>query len=154
MDCLDHVWKQREGLFKRMYSMDINNFNQLLHRSINIIKIGDQEIAACSSHTSFFAEIRLGMTLSYLAGGQVWDIRSYFGVYTCEFYRSVWKVVDATNNEFPIDFDITDEHNLKYLEKWFANKSRQQVIRGAVGAIDGCLIWQKSPGSSVDYSNR
>lgn len=58
-------------------------------------------------------EVSLGMTLRYLAVAVVWDIRSNFGVSTSEFFRSVWRVIDALNEEFPLELDLTDTDGLR-----------------------------------------
>lgn len=76
------------------------------------------------------------MTLRYLTEGQVWDIRSNFGLGTCELYRLFWRVVDAPNEGFPIDLDLTNKRQLEELEQWVAEKSRLHALRGGVGAVD------------------
>lgn len=84
----------------------------------------------------------------------MWDIRSNFGVSPAEFYRSVWRVVDAINDVFSISFPIDDVDKLNEIANGFAAKSRQRVLRHAVGAIDGCCVWQKNPGVSVHNPRR
>lgn len=56
---------------------------------------------------------------------------------------SVRRVVDALNEEFHMDLDLS---NLKKLENLvsYTQKSRQYAIRGAIGALDRSLIWQKT----------
>lgn len=153
-DWQGHLLEEGGRVFRKMYRMDVYYFNDLLRRIRKYIETKDVEMAVRSCGTPVCAEIRLAMTLRYLAGGQVWDIRSNFGVSVSEFYRSIWTVVDAINNEFPIDLDLSDTERLKGLEAGFARKSRHNVIRGAIGAIDGCLVWQKNPGIQVDNPNR
>lgn len=153
-DWQGHVAREGHQIFRRMYRMHLYYFNDLFQRIRSKIETRDVEMAIRSSGSAVCAEIRLAMTLRYLAGGSVWDIRSNFSVSKSEFYRSVWGVVDALNEEFPIDLDISDVDKLKAIEEGFAQKSRQNVIRGAIGAIDGCLIPQKNPGSSVENAGR
>lgn len=150
----EHVSREGPEVFRRMYRMPIFYFNELLGRIRFKFETADVEMARRSSGSEVCAEVRLALTLRYLAGGTVWDIRSNFGVSKTEFYRSVWTVIDALNSEFPIDLDISDVDKLKELEKRYALKSRQNAIRGAIGAIDGCLISQKNPGCSVDNAGR
>lgn len=70
-----------------------------------------------------------------------------------EFYRSVWLVIDALNKKLPVDFGITYEQMVKANEVGFAQKSRQFASRGAVGAIDGCLIRPKISESAARNLN-
>lgn len=98
-----------------------------------------------SSGLPLCAEVRLCITLRYLSGGQVWDIRSNFGVGTSEFLSISRCVVDALNEKFTIDLDLTGKRRLEKLEQPFAEKSRFHTLQGAVGAIVGCLIWQNPP---------
>lgn len=60
-------------------------------------------MAISSSGCPVWAEFRLETTVRYLIGGQIWDIRSYFGISISEFYRSIWHTNDALNAYFPIE---------------------------------------------------
>ena len=115
-DWQGHVAREGHDVFRRMYRMDLYTFNDLLERIRFKIETEDVEMAIKSSGSPVCAEIRLAMTLRYLAGGTVWDIRSNFGVSKTEMYRSVWCVIDALNAEFPIDLDITDVGKLNEIE--------------------------------------
>lgn len=57
------------------------------------------------------------MTHCYISGGLIWNIRSIFDVSESELYRSVWRAVDALNNEFPIGLEFIDTKILEGLEK-------------------------------------
>jgi hypothetical protein len=81
-------------------------------------------------------------------------------------------VIDAINSELKcpgVPFD--DVAACEELERGFAAKSRNQVslvshsdpskdnivekaLRGAIGALDGCIFWQHSPGVAVENPNR
>ena len=144
-----------------MYRLHIENFNLLLNDIRHEITTENVEMAIRSSGSEVCAEVRLAATLRYLAGGSVWDIRIIFGLSVYEFYRSVWRVVDAIHNhkDFKVEFPIDDVGKLQELERVFRAKSSHGLIRGCVGAIDGCLIWQKNHSVAVhnprrDYSAR
>ena len=49
----------------------------------------------------------------------------------------MWRVVDAINSALKIDFPIDDMEELDKIEAGFTAKSRRQVLRGVVGAVDG-----------------
>lgn len=73
-----------------------------------------------------------------------------FGILSGEFYHSVRRIVDVKNTNLHIKWDWLNVDNLRHREAEFARKLRLGAIRGAVGAVNGCLIWQKNPGVSVD----
>ena len=107
-----------------------------------------------SAGSEVCAQLRLAMGLRYLAGGQVWDIQSNFLISVSEFYRSLWKSIDAINSIWTVHFDIDDSENIRTLELGFFRKSRKGCISGAIGALDGCLIWHKIPGKVVHNPKR
>ena len=45
-------------------------------------------------------EVRLAMTLRYLAGGQIIDLRLIYHVSKSECYKSIWRCIDAINDHF------------------------------------------------------
>lgn len=87
-DWQSHVAKEGPRVYKRMYCLTIYHFIDLFRRIENHIKTDNEEMAVQRSGSPVCAEVRLGMTLLYLASGQVWDIKSNFGVSASEFYRS------------------------------------------------------------------
>mmetsp|Transcript_5064 Transcript_5064/g.6216 ORF Transcript_5064/g.6216 Transcript_5064/m.6216 type:complete len:431 (-) Transcript_5064:79-1371(-) len=154
---LEHVAQVGRRVFKKMYRLDLENFNRLLGYIRDEITTENVEMARRSSGSEVCAEVRLAMTLRYLAGGSMWwDIRLIFNISVNEFYSSVWRVVEAINNYegFKVVFPIDDEEKLTEIEGVFRSKSSHGMITGCVGAIDGCLLWQKNPGIAVHNPNR
>lgn len=100
--------------------MTEDSFRILLEHIRSSIETEDTEMASRSAGSEVSPEVRLAMTLRFLAGGIVHDIHQGFGVSRAEFYRSVWRVVDAINNTFPISFPLDDVEKLKELEIGFA----------------------------------
>lgn len=103
-----HIAKEGPLVFMLMYRVTIFHFNELLRGVEMKIKTDEMDMAIRSAGSPVCAEVRLGMTLRYIAGGQLWDIRSYLGVVTSEFYLSVWCVVYVLIEQFPIDLDYTE----------------------------------------------
>mmetsp|Transcript_4501 Transcript_4501/g.6791 ORF Transcript_4501/g.6791 Transcript_4501/m.6791 type:complete len:328 (-) Transcript_4501:272-1255(-) len=97
-----------------------------------------------------------GDDLTILGWWKYVDIRLFFNISVNEFYSSVWRVVEAINNYegFKVVFPIDDEEKLTEIEGVFRSKSSHGMITGCVGAIDGCLLWQKNPGIAVHNPNR
>mmetsp|Transcript_4497 Transcript_4497/g.6787 ORF Transcript_4497/g.6787 Transcript_4497/m.6787 type:complete len:430 (-) Transcript_4497:272-1561(-) len=152
----EHVTQVGATVFKKMYRIDKDNFKLLLSYIRDKITTVNVEMARLSSGSEVCPEVRLAMTLRYLAGGSVWDIKLLFNISVNEFYSSVWRVVEAINNYegFKVVFPIDDEEKLTEIEGVFRSKSSHGMITGCVGAIDGCLLWQKNPGIAVHNPNR
>jgi len=137
----EHVTQVGATVFKKMYRIDKDNFKLLLSYIRDKITTVNVEMARLSSGSEVCPEVRLAMTLRYLAGGSMWwDIRLIFNISVNEFLKVV----------FPID----DEEKLTEIEGVFRSKSSHGMITGCVGAIDGCLLWQKNPGIAVHNPNR
>lgn len=75
-------------------------------------------------------------------------------MFVAEFYRSIWPVVDAINNLFAVNLDITDIDELQRIERGFENKSRCVALHSEIGSLDGCLILQKNPEKTLENPNR
>lgn len=153
-DWFEHVRREGDRMFRRIYRLDVQSFNELLEMIRNRISTLDSDRAVQSSGSEVCAELRLAMTLRYLAGGSATDIRLIFGVSYAEFYKSLWTVIDAINAELGISFPIDNPDKLAAVEMKFASKSRHQTVRGAVGAIDGCIIAMRNPGLAVHNPRR
>lgn len=94
------------------------------------------------------------MTLAFLAGARMCDILYvYSPISESESYRSIWLTIDAINDAFAIEFPMDDE-SLKEMERGFRCKSREQVWKGCVGAVDGIHFAMRCPGVAVDSSDR
>jgi hypothetical protein len=82
-------------IFRRMYRMEYKGFLDLLEllRERITTKDTDQADRNCGAITP---EVRLAMSLRFLAGGQVHDIMMAFHVYSYTgFYDSVWMVCSS-----------------------------------------------------------
>lgn len=124
--------------FKRVYRLSEVSFNRLLRLIWADIYTDPKYLRRCVAPVS--PELRLAMTLRYLAGGNNNDIWVRFGVSESEMYRSIWKTVDAINKAIPIKTDFSNNETLESIERGFAAKSSRQLMRGCIGAIDGIQI--------------
>jgi hypothetical protein len=91
-DFFKYVDETSPQIFRRMYRMEYKGFLELLDLLRDRITTVDTDQADrnCGAITP---EVRLAMTLRFLAGGQVHDIMMAFRVYSFTgFYGSVWKV--------------------------------------------------------------
>jgi hypothetical protein len=88
---------------------------------------------------------RVAVALRYFAGGSPCDIAPLFGIGHVDVTRSVWRVVEATNNldEFRIEYPSCHKAQKK-IAKGFHEKSGAGFACCA-GAIDGILIWIHKP---------
>lgn len=83
-DWNDHVYKDWNNIFRQLYRMSLNYFNVLLARIQHNIETKNKYTALKSSGSPICVELVLSMTLSYLAGGLVWHVRSNFKVSIAE----------------------------------------------------------------------
>ena len=81
----EHVECEGPRQFRRMYRLSIEAFHDLLSKIQHRISTDNVERAERSAGSAVCPEIRLALTLRYLAGGSVWDFRSNYGVSICEF---------------------------------------------------------------------
>ena len=64
-----------------------------------------------------------------------------------------WNVIDSINETYEFDFP-TDPASLVRLETGFRSKSRSQVLKGCLGAIDGVHFPMMNPGNAIDNPQR
>lgn len=64
-----------------------------------------------------------------------------------EFYRSIWRFIDSLNEKFYVYLDLSDLKKLENLKLGYVSK--QNVLQGAIGALENVLVWQKIPGDAM-----
>lgn len=135
--------------FRKMFRLDKESFDILLEKVKPRITTKNQA-QAMRAHKQgpVTPETRLATTLRFLAGGSPWDIATIFSVCEPELYRSLWVTVDAINHEFAMTFPQTLEDCIR-VEKGFCAKSKNQCLRGCIGALDGCIFEVRNPGKQV-----
>ena len=134
--------------FKRAYRMSLPAFNSLLYMLYWDI-FTEPKFVPCSK-MPVIPELRLAITLRYLAGANIHDLWLRFGVSVTEVYKSIWMTVDAINLRLHYKTNFCDPCTLADLESGFAAKSTRQLLRGCVGAIDGLQVKIRSPSKKKD----
>ena len=109
-------------------------------------------------------EQRVAVALRWMAGAQWQDVViGMQPISRASAYASLWLVVDAINVEYAGKWDYPRpkpgaskeewaEANVMYAkrEQRFRQKSPQECMVGAIGAIDGCILRTTSPGLAVE----
>jgi hypothetical protein len=115
--------------FKETYRVSRELFDSLLSSVRDELTTVNTDQAERSSSGPVLPEIRLSMTLRWLAGGSFLDIMRLHKVSKTEFYQSLWRTIDAINNNpdfkiaFPFDID-----SLVNIEAGFRAKVRAVTV--------------------------
>jgi hypothetical protein len=166
LDWMHHVKTAGKGKgFKEMYRLPIASFYELLNgdgktwpglrRAINVRAVGKKHNWRVYKGQTVPAEVRLAVTLRWLAGGacQWQDLRTAYGCSKAELFKTFWLVIDVINaNLHNVHFPIDDSTELAKMESLFRAKSRKGGWRGQVGAVDGCILRTHNPGDAVPAS--
>lgn len=84
------------------------------------------------------------MKLRYLAESSVWDSQSNFEVSVEKFYQIIRKAIEDIKDLFNVNLELNDMESFYNTEVGFDAKSRPNVLRCAVEALHGCLLWEKN----------
>ncbi len=148
-----HVASLRhKNKFKRMYRMSFNAFSHLvdiltpyLEEGRHYWKSGDARICP---------EVVIASGIRWFAGGSYLDICEIFHISKASFYRCAGLLIDAIKKcpELQIKFP-TNLEEIRAAAKQFRVLSSENVMRGCIGALDGCFIRIKAPasGNVVNY---
>lgn len=144
----DHVRRMSEAQFKLRYRLDFDSFEELYKIVGADLAVADRKMAKLAKWGHLVdGRAKLAMGLRYLAGGSPLDLELIYHVTKNYVYKCVWKVVDAVNKHFTIEFPIDDVEKLKVLEAEWATKSRCKGWRGQVAAVDGVHFGMLAPTS-------
>jgi hypothetical protein len=147
---------QQRGRFRRYYRMPLGTFRQLAGG----LKVGEgrwheRRQFSSAANAPLSAELRLSMTLRFLAGGSYMDIAIIHG---CDF-DTVYPVVERTLHaldQLPLldnmhfERDIASPSARVALAAAFA-KISAGVLVGCLGALDGLLIPIECPRWGRDF---
>ena len=156
-DWTAHIDDISPTVFRRLYRMGKDDFAVLLERLRPLITTGNTAKARASRPGSgaISPEVRLAVTLSFLAGARTVDLLLiYKPISYTELYNSIWLTVDAINATLSAEFPFEDEDKLKQIEREFRAASKNGCWHGAVGAVDGVHFTTVSPGKAVDNPRR
>ena len=91
--------------------------------------------------------VRLSLTLRYLAGGAALDLCYLHGVAHTTLLKMVWetlRALDAGLPAFSLEDDIQDIERCRELAAGFASRTDNN-IRGVIGALDGLSVHIEMP---------
>jgi hypothetical protein len=97
-------------------------------------------------HGAIGYELRLAMTLRYMAGASYLDLCALFGVGHSTFYNIIWKTLQAIDKymaELTLEADIQNIDRCRTLTQRFAERSEH--MKGCIGALDGMSLKIEAP---------
>ena len=149
--------------FKKRFRMTKHAFQRLLSLLMPKIHVR-RPLRLCGDHQKSYwmpPEIKLAITLRYLAGGSMLDISDNFGYNISVAYRAKDQVVKAilgTKNVGPVSFRPEDVNWLRQKTELFQRIRRNNPLSAkCVGAVDGIAIEIDKPTSEYGpkkFSNR
>lgn len=144
----DHLMRLTEADFKLRYRLDIDSFYVLLNALRPSLEAGDAVMASRAKWGHpVTAEQKLAVTLRFLAGGMVLDLKLIYKLSKSGVYDSIWRTIDAINTcpHLPVDFPIDDVEKLKRLEAEFRSQSRGGIWEGQVSRTPIHCLTTPSP---------
>jgi hypothetical protein len=123
-------------LWKRFYRMSKESFLELLDLAREGLERDEIQGLRGSYGGVVSPELRLSMTLRWLAGGSYVDIAIIHGVAISTFYKVVNTTVKYLDNFEPLmlQFPLQDERKLWGIAEGFQKKAGHTVFNGVVGA--------------------
>lgn len=129
-----------ENQFDSMYRMSLLSFNKLLQLLSPSLQL-KEKYATISGAEPIQCELMLHCMIRFLSGGSFHDIRSVASISKASFYRILWHAIDAVNNCKELMFSLPSTlESISALRKGFQLISRDGVMQGCIGAIDGFLL--------------
>ena len=136
---VSHIRRQLgRGWFKRHFRMDELRFWRL--HSLLEEKLKTRRTGAGCPNGQIPTSLRLSMALRIFAGGAAVDIALSHGVHPCMVWKLVWKVVDAINDTFVIEYPSGHDKQKEIADAFAAKRSRAN-FNNCAGCIDCMLIW-------------
>lgn len=152
----DHTKDLNSREFLMAYRMPVHHFHELVDLLKHKIECSMTEQNAHNStgRAAIQPEIKVAMTLRYLAGAPIIDLRLIYkiAVQTCR--RIIWAVLDAINASITFRFPTTPEEMQQAANTFATERSRKDpagryVWEGQIAALDGCHFGQLNPGVAV-----
>ena len=145
---LDHLARLTPDEFRLRYRLDYDTFDVLLRQIRSELEPSNEKQARRAKWGHLVEpEVKLAVTLRFLAGGMVEDLRMIYHMSKAYVYECVWCCVDAINNcaALDLDFPIDDVSKLQQLEVEFRARSKGAIWEGQVAAVDGVHLAMKAP---------
>jgi hypothetical protein len=133
-----------KNLFHVKYQMPFESINKLLDMRYSNLQL-KEKYAKMSGTKPISCEIMLHCTLRYLAGGSYHDIRVTASITKASFYRLVWHTINVINNCTSLDIKLPTIEQLPAIREGFKSISRDGIMDGCIGALDGYLMRITAP---------
>ena len=131
--CFEFEPSLENDLFCNVYRMDKSSFCALHSATLPSLR------SKCRRPdvTRMPCQCVLSMTLSYLGGAHSCGMRVLCRpMHEKVLLSYTWNVVNSMNETFAFSFPL-DARTLIDMETGFRSKSRKQVLKGCIGALDG-----------------
>jgi hypothetical protein len=84
--------------------------------------------------------------IRFLSGGSFHDIWTVASIFKPSFYRILWHTIDVINECHVLDFQLLSTlEEINALKDGFTSKSRDDIMHGCIGALDGFLLLIVAP---------
>ena len=98
-------------------------------------------------------ELRLAMTLCYMAGGSYLDLMYLFGVKKSSLYAIMWQTLEQLDTctalpDLTLERDVNDQQRCRALAAGFVSRTRCTHVTGCIGALDGMALKIEQPTTS------
>ena len=98
-------------------------------------------------------ELRLAMTLRYMAGGSYLDLMYLFGVKKSSLYAIMWQTLEQLDTctalpDLTLERDVNDQQRCRALAAGFVSRTRCTHVTGCIGALDGMALKIEQPTTS------
>ena len=162
--CRIDFWREVFGFhseeeFKKRFRMSKNCFF-LLYRLLRNDLSPNRSMSPKLSKMYIPGEVKLAMTIRYLAGGQIYDIADRYGYHSTTTNLMVWKVMGIIlkTKLGRCEFKADDAEWLKEKANLYSGlRVTNPLAEKCVGCVDGLAIEIERPDSSFspkEYSNR
>jgi hypothetical protein len=133
-----------ENLFHVKYRMSLESFNRLLEMLRPELKL-KEKYAIMSGMHPITCEVMMHCTIHYLAGGSFHDIHATVSISKPSFYRLIWHTIHCINRCEALDINLPKPEELNYTREGFQRISKDGVMNGCIGALDGYLMRITAP---------
>jgi hypothetical protein len=140
-----------ENLFHVKYRMSLESFNRLLQMLCPELQSKEKYSIMSGMHPITY-EVMMHCTIHYLAEGSFHDICATASISKPSFYRLVWHTIHCINRCEALDINLPKPEELNYVREGFQRISKDGVMNGCIGALDGNLMRITAP-SYAECSN-
>jgi hypothetical protein len=124
----------------------MSNIECHLNRLIKLLQMLRPELqlkekyAIMSGMHPITCEVMMHCTIHYLAGGSFHDTHATVSISKPSFYCSVWHTIHCINRCEALDINLPKPEELNYVREGFRRISKDGVMNGCIGALDGYLM--------------